>query len=197
MKRYRANFTNGSLMIPESRIIAGVLLDRPDEAAWHESVVDRNVLQKRTVNSASTLANLIRRRLETMPGALWELVAAGPPDTVRQSLLAATVKHSPLLGDFMLLVLRDLFRGFEERIPPLAWEKYLEDRWSQYASAPRWSDATVAKLKQNGFRILTEAGCLTDTRSLALRKVFIVPDVRACLEKHGEDYALSCLLVCA
>ena len=197
MKRYQANFTKGSLMIPESRIIAKLLLTHPTVDEWNEAVVEKNVLQKRTVNTASTLAGLIRGRLQTMHEDLWSLVASSSQETIRQVLLAATVKYSPLLGDFMLTVMKDLCRNFDERLSPLSWEKYLEDLWCQDSSTPRWTDTTVVKLRQTGFRILVEAGFLSDTKSLKLRKVFLTHEVRLCLLDHQEDYALSCLQVCS
>ncbi|MGN7611901.1 DUF1819 family protein [Magnetococcales bacterium HHB-1] len=195
MKQYRANFTNGSLMVPESRLIAQLLLDQPTPKGWREAVIDGNILQKRTAKTASSLANLIRHRLQTMPKALWSIVIHGSPDATRHALLAATVTYSPLLGDFMLLVLQDLFQGFDKRLNPLSWEKYLEHRWSQDDAFPRWSDSTIAKLRQNGFRILTEAGFLSDTRTLTMKRVFIAPSVLSCLKDHRKAYALSCLQV--
>ena len=64
--RYQANFTKASLLIPESRIVAGLLLDNIDEDQWHQAIVVDNVLQKRTKNTATTQASLIRNRLATM-----------------------------------------------------------------------------------------------------------------------------------
>lgn len=195
-RRYQANFTKGSLLIPESRTIARLLMDHPSAEAWERAVVEHNILQKRTLHSATTLANLIRHRLEAMPEALWSLVVEGPPDTVRQGLLAAMVKHSTLLGDFMLLVLKDLFLSFEERLNPLAWERYLEERYGQHPEMPRWAESTMVKLRQTGLRALVEAEYLSDAQSLKLKKVFLTPEIVSCLQENRENYALSCLQVC-
>ena len=193
MGGYHANFTKGSLLVPESRVIARLLLNKPTNEEWNDAVVMRNVLQKRTVNTAVSLANLIRSRLQKVHQDLWVLVVSGSQETTRQALLAATVKQSPLLGDFMLLVLKDLFRNFEERLNPLLWEKYLEQVWTQNPSTPRWSDSTVVNLRRTGFRILVESGFLADTKSLQLKRVDVHPEVRSCLMDHQEKYALACL----
>jgi hypothetical protein len=64
--RYQANFTKASLLVPESRIVAGLLLDNVDEDQWHQAIIVDNFLQKRTNNTATTQASLIRNRLATM-----------------------------------------------------------------------------------------------------------------------------------
>ena len=184
-------------MIPESRIIARLLLSEPSEQEWQQAILEENVLQKRAVNTAKTQAGMIRQRLQSMPKTVWQLVADGSSDTVNQALLAATVTFSPLFGDFMLLVLKDLYRSFQENVPPLAWQRYMDDRKQQEPGMPDWSDATHGKLQQNANRILHEAGFLTDTKTLTLRRVFITPEVLSCLKEHRQDYALSCLQVSA
>ncbi len=196
MTVYQANFLKGSLMIPESRVVARLLLSDLDEQGWRRAILEENILQKRTRNTAKSQAGIIRQRLQTMPTALWQWVADGSPETTRQALLAATVKLSPLLGDFMRLILQDLCHSFQKRLPALAWQRYMDDRRQQAPDMPHWSAATHGKLRQNAYRILCEAGFLTDTQTLTLRRVFITPEVIACLEAHQEEYALSCLQVC-
>jgi hypothetical protein len=45
--RYKADLTAGSLKIPESRIIADLLLGGIDEEGWKEAILTQNVLQTR------------------------------------------------------------------------------------------------------------------------------------------------------
>jgi len=58
---YKANLTNGSLKLAESRIIAALLLDNVDEAAWRRAIIEDNVLQKRSPSTAKTFADYLRR----------------------------------------------------------------------------------------------------------------------------------------
>ncbi|MCW7555582.1 DUF1819 family protein [Endozoicomonas gorgoniicola] len=74
---YPANFTKGSLLIPESKIIAGILLQEPSPAEWKRQIVDENILQRRTTNSALIVAGVIRSRLKTVNEELWKLVHTG------------------------------------------------------------------------------------------------------------------------
>ena len=93
--RYQANFTKASLLVTESRIIAGLLLEHIGEEQWHQAIVVDNVLQKRTRNTATTQASLIRNRLNTMGPELWTLVRDGGKPVATHAVFAATIKFSP------------------------------------------------------------------------------------------------------
>ncbi len=99
---YSANLTKGSLKVAESRLIAALLLEGVDDAAWQNAIVNENVLQKRSASTAKTFAEYIRHRLSTMKPDLWELVRDGSPAVATQAVLAATLKHSLLLADFFV-----------------------------------------------------------------------------------------------
>jgi len=110
--RYKADITAGSLKVPESRIVADLLLRGIDKQGWYEAIVDQNLLQARTTETSRRLNRLIRGRLETMEVDLWRLVRDGTGTVATHAVLAAAVKHSSLLGDFLDLVVRDHYRLF-------------------------------------------------------------------------------------
>ena len=193
--RYQANFTKASLLIPESRIVAGLLLKHIDEDQWHQAIVVDNVLQKRTQNTATTQASLIRNRLTTMGPGLWSLVKEGGKPVATHAVLAATIKFSPLLGDFLDLVVREQFRRFEKTLRPPLWDDYLESCHGRDIDMPSWSESTRAKLKQNAIRMLAEAGYLHDTKSMRLQRVQISPEVISYLQEHEENYVINCLQI--
>src|SRR3954471_3181346 len=97
--RYKADITAGSLKVPESRIVADLLLRGVDAKGWTEAIVAKNVLQVRSPATARRLTKLIRGRLATMEPDLWGMVRDGSGTVATHAVLAAAVKHSPLLGD--------------------------------------------------------------------------------------------------
>src|SRR2546428_11559724 len=64
--RYRADITAGALKVPESRIIADLLLRGLDETGWKEAIYGQNVLQTRSPKTAARFAFLLRGRLALM-----------------------------------------------------------------------------------------------------------------------------------
>ena len=62
--RYNATITSGSLKVPESRIVAGMLLQGTDD--WRAEILEQNVLQTRSPETAKRLSRLLRARLKLM-----------------------------------------------------------------------------------------------------------------------------------
>ncbi|MDT4869600.1 hypothetical protein FQZ97_1046390 [compost metagenome] len=193
---YQANFTKCSLIVPESRIVAALLLQGVSGQDWDRQIHELNVLQKRTGKTAVTYANLARSRLQTMGADLWTLVRDGNVPVATHAVLAATVKFSPLFGDFLRTVVRDQFRRFATHLEARHWDAYIEDCQRAQPEMPPLSDSTQVKLRQNAMRMLAEAGFVEDTRSLRLRSQHIEPVVLHYLRQHNEQYVLDCLQVC-
>jgi hypothetical protein len=191
--RYRANFTKGGLMVPESRTVADLLLRHVDGADWKRAIEIDNVLAKRSPTTASTKASLVRARLQTLTEGLWRLVRDGSKPVATHAVFAATVKYSPLFGDFLDLAVRDLYRRFEPVLRPQPWDRYLEDCRSRDPTMPEWTPATQESLRTRVFGMMTEAGYLSDSRRRQLKPVQVSPEVVRYLQESKEDYVLRCM----
>jgi len=97
--RYKADITAGSLKVPESRVIADLLLRGVNGREWDAAILDQNVLQARTLDTAKRLARLIRGRLSLMDADLWRLVRDGSGDVATHASLAATVENARTIID--------------------------------------------------------------------------------------------------
>jgi hypothetical protein len=193
--RYRADITAGSLKVPESRVIADLLIRGIDGQEWDVAILDRNVLQARTAETARRLARLIRSRLALMEAELWRLVRDGTGDTAPHAVLAAAVKHSRLLGDFLDLVVREQYRIFARTLSTPLWEHYLDDCRSRDPDTPVWNESTRIRLRSSVFQILAQAGYIDNTRSKTLQTVHIASQVTDYLHQHDESYVLRCIQV--
>jgi len=193
--RYSADITAGSLKVPESRIIADLLLKNADNRVWNEAIMRDNVLQARTAATAVRLSRLIRKRLELMKPELWRLVWEGTGLIAVHAVLAAAVKHSPLLGDFLDLVVREQYRLFSTALSNKLWEEYLDDCRGREPDMPGWNESTRNRLRSSVFQILAQAGYIENTRSKKLQTVHIASQVIRYLEKYNEHYVLRCIQV--
>ena len=193
MTRYNAEISAGSLLSLESRRIATLLLTDPDPAAWQHAIEMENILQKKTPATARRQARLLQRRLTTLDAQAWSMMAERESEVVIQLLLAAAVKHSQLLGDFMLRVYADRQRRLEPALAPSDWQDFLAECAHHDAAVAGWSDSTKAKLFQVIVRILAEAKYLESARSMKLTPQSLHPDVRRYLSTHDETYVLDCL----
>ncbi len=193
--RYHTDLTAGSLKVTESRILADLLLRGAGDDAWRTALFDDNVLQARSPTTAKRLRSLIRPRLETMGSGLWKLVRDGSGTVATHACLAAAVKRSPLLGDFLDLVLREQYRLFAPALSKRLWQDYLEGCRGRDPEMPEWSVSTIERLRSSVFQILAQAGYLEDTRSLRLQTVHIAGEVLRYLREYDEGYVFRCIQV--
>ena len=193
--RYRADITAGALKVPESRIIADLLLRGIDEQGWQDAIVEQNVLQARSMETAKRLTRLIRGRLELMEPDLWHLVRDRAGIVATHAVLAAAVKHSALLGDFLDLVVREQYRIFSKTLSRSLWDRFLEACQGRDPDMPRWPDSTVKRLRSSVLQTLAQAGYIENTRSLKLQTVHIAAPVIEYLQAHNEEYVLRCIQV--
>ena len=191
--RYSADIAAGSLLLPESRKIAQLLLNEVKKVGWHRAIVLDNVLQKRSPDTARRQARLIRNRLRIMTADHWKMVRDGSSELATQALLASAIKQSRLLADYMDHVLRQHVRTFESHLKTEEWSRFLEACEQLDPAVASWSETTTKKLRQVIIRILAEARYLENTRSRKLTPVSVIPGLKDYLLEHQEHAILRCM----
>ena len=193
--RYSADITAGALKVTESRVIADLLLRGIGDQEWDQYVIKENVLQTRNPATAARLTRLIRNRLELMDHDLWRLVRDDSSMVATHACLAAAVKQSALLGDFLDLVVREQYRTFSPLLSKQLWEDYLEGCRGRDPDMPLWNKSTRTRLRSSVFQMLAQAGYIADTKTLKLQPVQIAPEVIRYLQDRNESYTLRCIQV--
>lgn len=181
--------------MPESRLIAGLLLREVDAEGWKDAIVTKNILKVRNAATARRLTKLIRGRLETMGPDLWNLVQDGKGDVATHAILAAAVKHSQLLGDFLKIVVGEQYRIFSKALANSMWDGYLDGCRERDPDMPQWHESTRRRLRSSVFQMLAQAGYIENTRSLKLQTVHIADQVLRYLKANKEEYVLRCIQV--
>lgn len=192
---YSADITAGALKVPESRVIAGLLLREVTDKEWRKAIYDQNVLQARSPKTSKRISVLIRGRLDKVEAPLWKLIHDGSVVEATHACLAAAIKASHLLGDFLDLVVRDQYRTFKETLSRRLWAEYIEDCRSRDPEMPQWSESTITRLRSSVFSIAAEAGYIDSTKTRKLQGVHIVRPVLKYLEQKNEQYVLRCIQV--
>lgn len=193
--RYKADLTAGALKVAESRIIAGLLLRDVDDEGWNDAIVKQNVLQARSPATAKRLTKLVKGRLTTMGPDLWRIIRDGKGSVATHAVLAAAVKHSPLLGDFLDLVVREQYRLFAKTLANKLWGEYLSGCQERDPDMPQWNESTRRRLRSSVFQSLAQAGYIESTRSMKLQTVHIADQVLHYLKAQSEEYVLRCIQV--
>lgn len=192
-KVYNGAIASGALLAPESRKIARLLLAGADQNTIKDAILRGNILQKRSPQTAKTHESLIKKRLMLMDHDHWEMVVHGHAALVTQALMAAAIKHSHLIGDFMQSVVKEHWQTFQKSLFDSDWYYFMENCAQFDPRVDTWTDQTRAKLKQVVFRVLAESGYIDNTKSRLLQPVAIEPELRHYLTAHSEDYIICCM----
>jgi hypothetical protein len=190
MNLYNAEISAGSLMLPESRRIARLLLTAPSQQQWDEALKNENLLQK-SPSTARRQARLIRNRLETLDQQGLRLIADGDAELSGQLLLAAAARHSLLLSDFMRDVYAADIRRLERTLSHRQWEGFLAECEHRDPAVGAWAASTRKKLFEVTVRILAEAKFLDSTRRKTLTPPMLHPKARDYLKQLGDTQTLS------
>lgn len=192
MGRYNAEISAGSLLLPESRRIARLLLQHPTQEQWDVALKDENLLQKKPA-TARRQARLIRNRLDKLDDEGLQLIADSEGEIAAQMLLVAAIRHSRLLADFLRDVYDQDLRKLEKNLSHRQWESFLEERARLDDSVEGWAASTRDKLFQVIVRILAEAKYLDSTRRMGLTPPLLHPTVISYLKRAGDSEALTCM----
>lgn len=187
---YNAEISAGSLMVPESRRIARLMLTQPTVEQWDEAMKQENLLQKKPA-TARRQARLIRNRLATLDDEGLQLVADGEGELTGQLLLAASARHSQLVSDFMRDVYAADLRRLERTLSHRQWEAFLAECEHRDDAVGTWAETTRKKLFQVIVRMLVESKFLDTARRMSLTPPMLHPKVRAYLKRLGAEETLA------
>jgi len=109
------------------------------------------------------------------------------------AVLAAAIKHSHLLGDFLDLVVREQYHLFNPALSNRLWDDHLSDCRGRDPKMPEWNESTRRRLRSSVFRALAQAGFIESTKTLKLQPVRISHQVLRYLTNRNEEHALRCV----
>ena len=164
-----------SLMVDESRTIAGLLLKDLSENQWTEAIEEQNVIQKNSIQTARRQARCIAYRLRGLPFSSLEVVENGTSKEVKQLLLFALLNHSTLTLDFFKYAVIEPQTVFKSEMPKRMWDSFLNQQYNENIS--QLAESTLIKIRKNLISSFVEAGYLENTKSLKYLNVFVEPVV--------------------
>lgn len=193
--RYAGDLSGGSLMVRESRIIAGLLLDDLSPEQWQLAIGVENVLQKRSPTSAKRNAITIRKRLELLEPAFCKALRDGDDELAAQVTFCGALERNLLLLEFMETTLRDAYATRAESLDTFIWLDFLAERSQRDSSLKNLKESTQKKMGQVVFRMLAEVGYLKSTKQLALQRLLLRSELKVLLELHDKARIKNCLQV--
>lgn len=186
VKEYVGDLNGGSLLQADARKIANLLLQSRSKEQAKIEIVENNILQRKSIHSALRVANTLNHRLKALGPSFWQDLLDSDGQEYAQLLMLSLIIHSPVVADFMKLVLGEYRRQYKPALDPQAWEIFIDDQCRRISGLAEYSEGTLDKMRKNVFRALAEAGYINSVRSKQLQPVFVLPRTKYQIEQLGR-----------
>lgn len=161
-KRYALSFTSGALLMREALIAAPLYLRERDWSKVRAVIADENLLQARTVASGSRIAREVAQRLAVLADDEIELFIEATATERGHLLWSAACRRYDLIGEFAQEVVRERFLLLTPTLGSEDFDSFLRGKALWHSELAEIRDSTLRKLRSNIFRMLNEAGLLSN-----------------------------------
>lgn len=165
--RYALSFTTGGLLAREADLIAQLYLRDRDWQAVRRTVVEGNLLQARTTSSRTRVTRETIQRLSVLNNFELELLVEASLTERCHLMWVAACRRYELIGDFAEEVLRKRFLLMTPTLGFDDFDRFITGKSLWHPELDDLKNSTRVKLRQNLFRMLREAGFLTEHGDIA------------------------------
>lgn len=160
--RYALSFTSGSLLLREALVAAPIYLREHDWAKVRHIMESDNLLGSRTVSAGQRTTREVAQRLAVLTDSELELLIAATTSERGHLLWTAACRRYALIGEFGEEVLRERFLLMAPSLDYSHFDSFIRRKALWHEEIAMLKDSTLRKLRATVFRMLVEAGLLTD-----------------------------------
>jgi len=160
--RYALSFTSGSLLVREALVAAPIYLREHDWAKVRHIMESDNLLGSRTVSAGQRTTREVAQRLAVLTDSELELLIAATTSERGHLLWTAACRRYALIGEFGEEVLRERFLLMAPSLDYSHFDSFIRRKALWHEEIAMLKDSTLRKLRATVFRMLVEAGLLTD-----------------------------------
>lgn len=191
--KYSSTLTGEPFLFYESRQVARLKLTGRNDQQIREEIKTQNLFQYATEKSLTKRITAVQKRVDTLDETLLRFLAEKPSATAKVINLYAIMKTNRLMLDFMVEVIGEKFEQGDLILEKKDLNEFFAAKKEQQENVARWSDETVAKLKQVLKRIVFETGILAERNNGRLQRLTLDKDVEKYFRDQGEVEFLKVL----
>lgn len=182
--KYLMSFTTGGLFYRESIEVAQVYLDLQDWAAVRDRVIDDNLLQTRTVNTARRICREICSRLKQLTEDEMGILVDGSGQDQRYMLWVTVCRRYHFIRDFAVEVIREKYLRLDMDLSYDDYDAFFNARAEWHDELERLAETTRNKLRRVLFKMLREADLLT--KGHTINPVMLTPRVTEIISRTAR-----------
>jgi hypothetical protein len=160
--RYALSFTSGALLMQEAVIVAPIYLREHDWAKVRQIIQGDNLLQARTEATGQRRAREVAQRLAVLTDNELDLLVDATVSERGHLLWAAACRRYDLIGEFAEEVLRERFLLLTPTLSHDDFNSFIRSKALWHEEVAELKGSTFRKLRANVFRMLVDAGLLTE-----------------------------------
>lgn len=164
--RYALSFTSGALLMREALVVAPIYLREHDWPKVRELIESNNLLQSRTRSSGLRLAREVIQRLSVLTEDDIGLLVDATPSERGHLMWAAACRRYDLIGEFAEEVMRERFLVLAPTLNYEDFDSFIRSKALWHEELIDMKDSTMRKLRATTFRMLVEAGLLSEAHRI-------------------------------
>ena len=187
LQKYSAKLTGESFLLQELKIVAKLKKEGYKDKEIRNMILDDNLFQYKFKSSISRRITPLMQRINLLDDKLIDMLLENSLEDGRIINLYVIMKNDRLFFEFMDEIISKKFGANNEILEKKDINIFFEAKQEQNEEVAKWSEATVAKVKQVIRKILIEAKVIEDIKSGAIHKIIISNRVKEHLLKLGEE----------
>lgn len=160
--RYRLSFTTGGLFLKEAPVIIACYLQEGDWSTVRAQIRQKNLLQTRTVATATRIGQEVIARLQQLDTSELQTLLESNLQEQAHLLWVAACRRYAFIHDFAIEVLREQHLLLRGSVTLGDYDNFYHSKALWHPELGALATSTRNKLRQNLFRMAREAGLLSD-----------------------------------
>ena len=161
-KPYSMSFSTGALFQQQSVILAELYADLGNWQSVRAKVLESNLLQARTKNTAQRVCREVISRLKRLTPDQLLTLSSGSSRDQGHILWAAVCKRYQFIHDFAVEVVHEKFLSMDLLLIQTDYDVFFNQKAEWHDEMERISESTRIKLRQVVFKMLREAELLSE-----------------------------------
>jgi len=183
--RYRLSFTTGGLFLQEAPVIVERYLALRNWSQTRDQVRNDNLLQVRTAAAALRISKELISRLELLESDELEELVNGNARDRGYLLWVAACRRYAIIHDFAIEVLREHYLLMRRQLSFGDYDAFYNAKALWHTELDEIAQSTQHKLRQNLFRMLRDAGLISDQQHI--QAAMLSPRLAQLLARRGRD----------
>lgn len=189
---YYGGITAEQFLFYEMRIVSRLYVEGKSAEEIVAIVMHGNLFQYPTEREIGRMARTCVKRLDALDdGKLVRELVDGPIETAKQINLYAMMRYNRLVYEFMVNLIGEKYRQRDYSYTRRDINSFFSRLSEQNDEIAKWSEKTIAKLKQVLTKCLVETEMLDNTRDPTLNPILISEELERGIQEANDMGALA------